>query len=308
MAWNKVLLELVVAVASAHAIAFPLSQWKCSGDCTLLPPGECPAGAGDPAQCWRIRALPNSTALVESPEFAAQPLSTWVMTATVRCNYGSAYWRIDDVSLGIDGARSRPLSGGWKEQTLVARALSGTKTLTMALGIWQNLAECYLYRATINHAEVTPFTYGAYGQLGSTESIDTDGTYSSHYGGMTYMADYHRQITFFDASWNSNCFRHYNGVSVVTYHAIGVPFLSAPEVVITVSYYTKGTLVVEASRDGVTWDWVGNISALSTTQMTLPSPKHTRVRMTGRGPASGTAVYVSWFEFRAKLQQAFSIT
>lgn len=227
----------------------------------------------------------EESAAWESAPVALEPGQLYHFTARVRCLEGSA-----GVISGPSCANRdhRITAGDWQEIGHVFRAPEEGGNGAIRLGVWNSRGTVQFDRVALEPAVAVH--RGAAGLvLGEGESV-REGIYrfSGRFGFEGSNA--HRTLLRATAGFNSDRWCFWGRGEVV--YRFGVPGRSfrTGRIRVGVNYHTRGTGLVEASRDGQTWEPAGRIEAVGTRDAEVPASllpaEALFVRLRADGPES----------------------
>ncbi len=157
----------------------------------------------------------------------------------------------------------------------------------LRLGVWTTKGRAYFDDVELLPAQAINRREGTL-ELGDGERVDgTNYTFSHNFGG--FGNTYARPLYQFTADFNSNRWVFIPGRYVVYRHSLPGAKITGATVTVNVNYYTAGTCIVEASRDGKTWHRIAAASKLGELSAKVPdvllsaAELYIRLRSPGQG-------------------------
>jgi hypothetical protein len=280
------------AAAPEHWSAFGTGRWDFGGHggerCVSV------TGAGDDATWWQADSAP-----VERGKL--YHVSYWVKRAA-QATDGTTIAGLTVVN------HDAPAGPDWEQRSYYFRAPDAMAWTFFRVGEWHVKGEVYLDDVVLRpavRAYERPAGLGL--PLGDGEVVD-DGQYTAtHRMGGAGSTDF-RGLQRSTAEFNTDRWVFSKPAEVVYRHEVGRLRQSESQVELSVGYYVRGKLFVEASADGSKWAPMGEISKAERVSLPVPSPLlPARALWVSLRTTEDCDLQVNGYSYRCRLREAQSV-
>jgi len=192
----------------------------------------------------------------------------------------------------------------WSHREFFFRAPRRLPDAYFRLGQWHDKGTVCFDEASLTPALVVHRSSGGILTLGAGEAVAA-GRYTAHHLLAGQGSTDFRCLDHFTSSFNSNRWLFEGRAEVVYRHALGRLPQRDSEVEVNVNWYERGSLIVEASKDQISWVQMGEVGRLGRVGFIVPSEllpaRELYVRLRTAGDAS---LQVDDYFYRCRLPEA----